>query len=104
MYLSDSEKECDDKKTGKTGDKNESKSIDANEEEEDPESSLDSEAKEAKAKEKWEKKLYKPTGPDGRGWGDFRQSSDQEKMILKPLDGSGPMMSPEEYIKIILSL
>lgn len=24
------------------------------------------------AKLKWEKRLYKPTGPDGKGWGDFR--------------------------------
>lgn len=24
------------------------------------------------AKKKWEKRLYKPTGPDGKGWGDFR--------------------------------
>ena len=21
---------------------------------------------------KWEKRLYKPTGPDGKGWGNFR--------------------------------
>ena len=28
--------------------------------------------REAKAKERWEKKLYKPTGPDGLAWGDFR--------------------------------
>jgi len=21
---------------------------------------------------KWKKRLYKPTGPDGKGWGDFR--------------------------------
>ena len=32
--------------------------------------------KEAKAKERWEKKLYKPTGPDGQGWGDFRKETD----------------------------
>ena len=36
-------------------------------------SSDDDEAKEAKARERWEKKLYKPTGPDGQGWGDFRK-------------------------------
>lgn len=25
------------------------------------------------AEKKWQKRLYKPTGPDGKGWGDFRQ-------------------------------
>ena len=24
-------------------------------------------------------KLYKPSGPDGRGWGEFRKLTDQEK-------------------------
>ena len=41
--------------------------------------------KEAKAKEKWEKKLYKPTGPDGKGWGDFREQTERDKIILEEL-------------------
>ena len=48
-------------------------------------SSEDDEAKEAKARERWEKKLYKPTGPDGQGWGDFRKMTNQEEMILDEL-------------------
>ena len=41
--------------------------------------------REAKAKERWEKKLYKPTGPDGQGWGDFRQETEKDKIILEEL-------------------
>ena len=73
MYLSDSDKEDKDKKK------------DEEEKQHSDVSSESSDAKEAKAKEKWEKKLYKPTGPDGQGWGDFRQQTDQEKIILEEL-------------------
>ena len=40
--------------------------------ENDDNSSENERKREAKAQEKFNKKLYKPTGPDGRGWGDFR--------------------------------
>ena len=33
-------------------------------------------------KMKWEKKLYKPTGPDGKGWGDFRQLNENDLNLL----------------------
>ena len=69
MYLSDEEKE--EAKENKEGS--------------DEDSSEDDEVKEAKAKERWEKKLYKPTGPDGQGWGDFRKTTDQEGIILEEL-------------------
>jgi hypothetical protein len=29
-------------------------------------------------KVKWEKKLYKPSGPDGHGWGDFRKLNEAD--------------------------
>ena len=32
---------------------------------------------------KWQKKLYKPTGPDGKGWGDFRQLNANDLEVLK---------------------
>ena len=69
MQLSDHDDSDDEKKKRK-----ESKGGDDEEEkkEEESSSSEDDEVKEAKAKERWEKKLYKPTGPDGQGWGDFR--------------------------------
>eukprot|EP00347_Sterkiella_histriomuscorum_P011918 403370596 len=35
------------------------------------------------AKIKWEKKLYKPSGPDGKGWGDFRQLNENDLNILQ---------------------
>ena len=54
-------------------------------EESSDDESEDEEVKEAKAKERFERKLYKPTGPDGQGWGDFRQMTDQEKIILDEL-------------------
>lgn len=41
--------------------------------------------REAKAKEKFESKLYKPTGPDGRGWGDFREVTKEEQITLEEL-------------------
>lgn len=41
--------------------------------------------REEKAKERWEKKLYKPTGPDQQGWGDFRKVTEQESVILEEL-------------------
>ena len=68
MQLSDHDDSDDEKKKkkeGKGGD-------DEEEKKEESSSSEDDEVKEAKAKERWEKKLYKPTGPDGQGWGDFR--------------------------------
>ena len=60
MYISDSEEDKKKAKCNKTESENES-------------SSDDDDVKEAKAKERYEKKLYKPTGPDGQGWGDFRK-------------------------------
>lgn len=39
-----------------------------------------------KAAIKLEKKLYKPTGPDGRSWGDFRELTTEEGIILEELD------------------
>ena len=41
--------------------------------------------REAKAKEKFESKLYKPTGPYGRGWGDFREVTKEERITLEEL-------------------
>ena len=32
---------------------------------------------------KWEKRLYKPTGPDGKGWGDFRQINENDLQVLQ---------------------
>jgi hypothetical protein len=26
--------------------------------------------------------LYKPTGPDGRGWGEFRELDEEEKILM----------------------
>lgn len=31
---------------------------------------------------KWKKRLYKPTGPDGKGWGDFRQLNQADLDVL----------------------
>jgi RNA-binding motif protein, X-linked 2 len=31
---------------------------------------------------KWKKRLYKPTGPDGKGWGDFRTLNAQDLEVL----------------------
>lgn len=32
---------------------------------------------------KWQKRLYKPTGPDGKGWGDFRKLNEQNLEVLQ---------------------
>ena len=32
---------------------------------------------------KWKKRLYKPTGPDGKGWGDFRTLNAQDLEVLQ---------------------
>ena len=32
---------------------------------------------------KWQKRLYKPTGPDGKGWGDFRKLNPIDLEILQ---------------------
>jgi hypothetical protein len=34
------------------------------------------------AEAKWKERLYKPTGPDGKGWGDFRQLNAQDLEVL----------------------
>ncbi len=31
---------------------------------------------------KWKKRLYKPTGPDGKGWGDFRSLNENDLQVL----------------------
>ena len=31
---------------------------------------------------KWKKRLYKPTGPDGKGWGDFRSLNENDLQTL----------------------
>ena len=36
--------------------------------------------------EKWKDKVYKATGPDGRGWGDDRKMTQKEQMILEELE------------------
>ncbi len=36
--------------------------------------------------ETWKQKVYQPTGPDGRGWGDNRKMSSKEQMILEELN------------------
>ena len=77
MYLSDSEEDKKKDKDEKNGKDKDSKDGENNASENES-SSDDDEMKEAKAKEKWEKKLYKPTGPDGQGWGDFRKVTPQE--------------------------
>jgi RNA-binding motif X-linked protein 2 len=33
-----------------------------------------------------EDKTYKPTGPDGKGWGNFRDLSTEEKAMIKQLN------------------
>ena len=35
------------------------------------------------AKRKWEKRLYKPSGPDGKGWGDFRGLNATDLSVLQ---------------------
>ncbi len=51
------------------------------------ESENDSKSDDEGAKEKkWQKKLYKPTGPDGRGWGDFRENTKTEEIIIEELE------------------
>ena len=35
---------------------------------------------------KLDKKLFKPTGPDNRGWGDFRKNTNTENIILEELE------------------
>ena len=32
---------------------------------------------------KWQKRLYKPTGPDGKGWGDFRKLNALDLEVLQ---------------------
>ena len=83
MYLSDSEDAKDDKDGKKKVDQHDKREVKGADDE--SEDSDDSEVREAKAKEKWERKLYKPTGPDGQGWGDFRKMTDQEGIILEEL-------------------
>ena len=34
---------------------------------------------------KRQKKMYKPTGPDGKGWGDFRQINEPDLQLLEEL-------------------
>ena len=79
MFLSDSDSE----KKGKNDEKGD-KEIEKDES--DFEGSSAERKREAKAKEKFERKLYKPTGPDGRGWGDFRQVTNEEVIILEELE------------------
>lgn len=38
------------------------------------------------AKRKWEKRLYKPSGPDGKGWGDFRKLNENDLAILQEFE------------------
>lgn len=42
--------------------------------------------REVKAREKFEQKLYKPTGPDGKGWGEFREVSREEGIVIDELN------------------
>lgn len=72
MYLSDSE-EKEDKKDKDANNDGSKDGDDKDDENKSDVESDDSAVKEEKAREKWEKKLYKPTGPDGLGWGDFRK-------------------------------
>ena len=62
------------KKEYKTGDDSDSQHSDNSEDDPEYEGMSPEEIEEAK----WQKKLYKPTGPDGKGWGDFRK--------LNPID------------------
>ena len=32
------------------------------------------------------KKVYKPSGPDGKGWGDFRETEKHNFLILEEID------------------
>jgi RNA-binding motif X-linked protein 2 len=43
-----------------------------------------------------EDSLYKPSGPDGRGWGRFREYTEEEKKILKAFDEEERQMEKEE--------
>jgi transposase len=70
MYLSDSDDEKKEDGFKEKSDQEERKD-DAQASDSDS-SDAKARKREAKALEKFEKKLYKPTGPDGRGWGDFR--------------------------------
>ena len=74
MYISSDESQ-DESKDGKEGSDKNSES-----------SSNQQRKREAKAIEKFEKKLYKPTGPDGKGWGEFRDVNKEEKIILEELE------------------
>ena len=55
---------------------------DKKEGEEDNDAEYEGLEEEEIAKLKWEKKLYKPTGPDGKGWGDFRKLNENDLNIL----------------------
>ena len=52
------------------------------EDEQSENSSDDSETK----KKKWEQKVFKPTGPDGRGWGELRNCTMEEEVILEEIE------------------
>lgn len=47
---------------------------------------LPKEYTELKDWENVEDKLYRPTGPDGRGWGNFRELTDEEVRTIKQLE------------------
>ena len=36
--------------------------------------------------DKLEQKMFKPTGPDGRSWGDFRECTATELVIIEELE------------------
>jgi hypothetical protein len=40
----------------------------------------------SKNQKKLDKKLFKPTGPDNRGWGDYRKNTNTEQIILEELE------------------
>ena len=50
------------------------------------EAQSDDENLDKEKEQKWAKKLYKPTGPDGRGWGAFRENSKTEEIIIEELE------------------
>lgn len=62
-----------------------------------------------------EKKLYMPTGPDGKGWGDFRKEDDeelqqiedeensvQERELKRNLDNNLFILDEDERVKYFL--
>jgi hypothetical protein len=38
------------------------------------------------SEEAWRKKIYKASGPDGKGWGDARQVADKDLVVLEELE------------------